>query len=160
MPDNMSRLWQRASSKFVEQLRTKDLELSTWCVLMLDGIRLSSEQAAVVALSIDREGRKHVLNFAMGSSANLEGSRELVGRIGARGFTCVHRLLAVLDDSDALRGAVLEFVLDTVGQRCLVHKQRNIKEKLSKRHWASCRDCQRVFAASKASMLAKMHLEN
>ena len=132
---NVSRLWQEAGSKFVEQLRSKDLKSSTWCALILDGIRLSSDQTAVVALGIDSEGRKHVLDFALGSGESLEVSRELVGRIVARGFRCEHRLFTVLDGSDALRGAVKELFPDAFMQRCLVHKERNIKRKLSKRHW-------------------------
>jgi putative transposase len=128
-------LWQEAGSKFIERLRSKDLTQATWCALMLDGIRLSSEQTAVVALGIDREGRKHVLDFALGSSESLEVSRELMGQIMKRGFTCKHRLFAVLDGSDALRGSVMEFFPDAIVQRCLVHTERNIKGKLSKRHW-------------------------
>lgn len=139
---NVSRLWQDAGSNLVEQLRAKDVASTTWCALMLDGIRLSKEQTAVVALGIDIEGRKHVLDFALGSSENLEVSRELMGRIVARGFTCKHRLFAVLDGSDALRSAILEFFPDAVVQRCLVHKERNIKGKLSKRNWG---DLSRLF---------------
>jgi len=52
-----------------------------------------------------------------------------------RGFTCEHRLYVVLDGSDALRGAIKEFFPDAVVQRCLIHKERNIKGKLSKRYW-------------------------
>lgn len=37
--------------------------------------------------------------------------------------------------SPALKNALLEFFPDAVVQRCLVHKERNIKSKLSKRHW-------------------------
>lgn len=140
---NVSRLWQEAGSKFIKALRGKDLAASTWCGLMLDGIRLSSEQTAVVALGIDSEGHKHVLDFALGSSESLEVSRELVSRIVRRGFACSHRLYAVLDGSDALRGAVKEFFSDAVIQRCLVHKERNIKAKLSKRHWG---DLSRLFS--------------
>ncbi len=132
---NVSRLWQDAGSKFIDALREKDLTTQTWCVLMLDGIRLSKEQVAVVAIGIDHEGRKHVLDFALGSSESLEVARELVGRIVSRGFKCDHRLFALLDGSDALRGAVKEFFPDAVVQRCLVHKERNIRGKLSKRHW-------------------------
>ena len=132
---NVSRLWQEAGSKFVEQLRAKDLRSAAWCVLMLDGIRLSKDQTAVVALGIDSEGRKHVLDFALGSSESLEVSRELMSRIVNRGFACEHRLFVVLDGSDALRGAVVEFFADAIIQRCLVHKERNIKGKLSKRYW-------------------------
>ena len=132
---NASRLWQEAGSKFIDALRGKDLTTQTWCVLMLDGIRLSKEQVAVAAIGIDHEGRKHVLDFALGSSESLEVARELVGRIVSRGFRCEHRLFALLDGSDALRGAVKEFFPDSVVQRCLVHKERNIRGKLSKRHW-------------------------
>jgi transposase-like protein len=130
-----SRLWQEAGSKFIDDLRGKDLTTQTWCVLMLDGIRLSKDQVAVAAIGIDHEGRKHVLDFALGSSESLEVARELVGRIVSRGFKCDHRLFAILDGSDALRGAVKEFFPDSVVQRCLVHKERNIRGKLSKRHW-------------------------
>ena len=44
-------------------------------------------------------------------------------------------LLSVLDGSAALRSAVKEFFPDAVVQRCLVHKERNIRSKLSKKHW-------------------------
>ena len=57
-------------------------------------------------------------------------------RLMARGFHCDRRLLAVLDGSDALRSVVKEFFPDSVIQRCLVHKERNIRSKLSKRHWS------------------------
>jgi putative transposase len=130
-----SRLWQAAGSKFIDALRGKDLTTRAWCVLMLDGIRLSKEQVAVVAIGIDHEGRKQVLDFALGSSESLEVARELVGRIMSRGFTSEQRLFALLDGSDALRSAVKEFFPDAVIQRCLVHKERNIRGKLSRRHW-------------------------
>ena len=132
---NVSRLWQEAGSKIVEKLRGKELKSKTWCALMLDGIRLSSKQTAVVALGIDSEGRKHVLDFALRSSEKLEVSRELGRRIVTRDFSYEHRLYAVLDGSDALRAAVKEFFADAIVERCVVHKERNIKGKLSKRHW-------------------------
>lgn len=132
---SVSRLWQEAGSRFVEELRGRDLRQHAWCILMLDGLRLSSDQVAVVAIGIDASGQKHVLDFALGSSESLEVSRELLSRIVARGFGCQHRLFAVLDGSDALRSAVKEFFPTSVIQRCLVHKERNIRGKLSKRHW-------------------------
>jgi transposase-like protein len=132
---NVSRLRESTGGKFIEKLRGKDLSAVTWCGLMLDGIRLSSDQTAVVALGIDNKGNKQVLDFVLGSSENSEVSRELMGRIVKRGFQCEHRLYVVLDGSDALRVAVREFFHDAIVQRCLVHKERNIKGKLSKRHW-------------------------
>ncbi len=76
---SVSRLWQEAGKKFVEQLRSKDIGETIWCGLMLDGIRLSKEQTAVVALGIDGDGDKQVLDFVLGSSESLEIARELMG---------------------------------------------------------------------------------
>ena len=56
-------------------------------------------------------------------------------RLDKRGFKCERRLFAALDGSDALRSAVKEFFPDSIVQRCLVHKERNIKSKLSKKYW-------------------------
>lgn len=88
-----------------------------------------------MALGIDAEGRKQILDFDLGNSENTEVCRGLLRRLVKRGFKCRHRLFAVLDGSDALRSALLEFFPDAVVQRCLVHKERNIKSKLLKKHW-------------------------
>ena len=132
---NVSRHWQSVGHQFVDELRSRDLSLEDWAVLMLDGIRLSKDQLAVVALGITAEGRKHVLDFELGSSENVEVAKDLMRRLDKRGFHCDRRLLAVLDGSDALRSAVKEFFSDAVVQRRLVHKERNIRSKLSKKHW-------------------------
>ncbi len=132
---NVSRYWQQAGHKFVDQLRDRDLSQFDWAVLMLDGIRLSKDQLAIVAMGITTDGHKHVLDFELGSSESAEVSRGLVRRLMKRGFHCDRRLLAVLDGSDALRSVVKEFFADSLIQRCLVHKERNIRAKLSKRHW-------------------------
>ena len=114
-----------------------------WYALMLAGIRLSKDLTTVVALGIDADGNKHVLDFVLGRSKSLDIARVLMGRDKKRGFRCEHRLHVVLDGSDALRGAVKELFNDCVVQRCLVHKGRNIKGKLSKRHWG---ELSRLFA--------------
>ena len=132
---NVSRLWQSVGHKFVDQLRSADLIEKDWAILMLDGIRLSKDQLAIVTIGITSEGHKHVLDFELGSTENAEVCRGLMRRLVKRGFHCERRLLAVLDGSDALRPVVFEFFEDVVIQRCLVHKERNIKAKLSKGLW-------------------------
>ena len=131
---NVSRHWQQAGHKFVEQLRGRDLSAFDWAVLMLDGIRLSKDQLAIAAIGITTDGHKHVLDFDLGSTENAEVCRALLRRLMRRGFHCDRRLLAVLDGSEALHSVVKEFFPDSVIQRCLVHKERNIRAKLSKRH--------------------------
>ncbi len=131
----VSRYWQQVGHQFVDKLRNRALSEFDWAVLMLDGIRLSKDQLAIVAIGITTDGYKHVLDFDLGSTENAEVCRELLRRLMARGFHCDRRLLAVLDGSDALRSVVREFFPDSVIQRCLVHKERNLRGKLSKRHW-------------------------
>ena len=133
---NVSRHWQAAGHKFVDKLRSRDLSETDWVILMLDGIRLSKDQLAIVALGVTADGHKHILDFELGSSENAEVCRALMRGLIKRGFHCDRRLFAVLDGSDALRSVVKEFFEDAVIQRCLVHKERNIRAKLSKRHWA------------------------
>lgn len=132
---NVSRLWQSVGHQFVEQLRGVDLSQKDWVILMLDGICLSKDQTAIVAIGITADGHKHVLDFDLGSTENAEVCRALMRRLMKRGFHSDRRLLAVLDGSKALRSVVKEFFQDAVIQRCLVHKERNIRSKLSKRHW-------------------------
>ena len=132
---NVSRHWQQVGHKFVDAFRSRDISKQNWVVLMLDGIRLSKDQLAIVALGITAEGFKIVLDFELGSSESAEVSKDLMRRLDKRGFQCERRLFAALDGSDALRSAVKEFFPDSVVQRCLVHKERNIKSKLSKKHW-------------------------
>ena len=133
---NVSRLWQSVGFKFVDELRGRDFSQQNWVALMLDGIRLSKDQLAIAAIGITVDGRKHVLDFELGSSESTEVARDLMSRLTKNGFHCDRRLLAVLDGSAALRSAVKEFFPDAVVQRCLVHKERNIKSKLSKKHWS------------------------
>ena len=132
---NVSRHWQSVGHKFVEELRGRDLSKENWAVVMLDGIRLSKDQLAIAAIGITAEGRKHVLDFELGSSESAEVAKDLMRRLMKRGFQCDRPLLAVLDGSDALRLAVKEFFPDAIVQRCLVHKERNVRSKLSKKHW-------------------------
>ena len=134
---NVSRYWQKVGSKFIEDLRSVDLSDEDWVILIIDGIRLSAEQLAVAAVGITARGSKHVLDFELGSSENREVCHGLMRRLIKRGFYSERPLFAVLDGSDCLRSAVKEFFPDSVIQRCLVHKERNIRAKLSKRHWGT-----------------------
>jgi len=93
---NLSRLWQEVGHQFVEELRGRDISGIDWTVLMLDGLVLSKDQTAIVAVGIDSEGRKHVLDFELGSSENKEVCRDLLSRLLKRRFSCQRRLFAVL----------------------------------------------------------------
>jgi len=134
----VSRLWQRKSAELVEQMQQADLSGLDLIVLMLDAVVLADGLVATVALGIDAEGVKHVLGFRVGSSENREVCRDLLSSLVRRGLKAPEGryLLAVLDGSEALKKALLEVYPETLIQRCLVHKERNLKGYLSKRDWA------------------------
>ena len=134
---SLSRLWQRKSIELVAQLQHSDLSEMELVILMLDGVVLSDGLVATVALGIDSEGAKRVLGFQVGSSESAEVCKDLLSNLSRRGLSAREdrRLLAVLDGSEALRKALLEIYPNTLIQRCLVHKERNLKGYLSQRHW-------------------------
>jgi transposase-like protein len=134
---NVSRLWQRKAALIVEEMQQKNLNEIDLVALMLDGVVLCRSLVATVALGIDSNGIKHILGFKVGSSENTEVCRDLLSNLQRRGLK-VHKdrkLLAVLDGSNALRNGILELFPGTIIQRCLVHKERNIRGYLPKKYW-------------------------
>jgi len=134
---SVSRLWQREGERVLEEFRARDIERDDWLVLMLDGVRLANELWAVVALGVAQDGSKHMLDFEIGASENAVVAAALCERLAERGFTPKQgcRLLCVFDGAKALRQGAKKVWGDPVFQRCLVHKERNLKRYLSKRHW-------------------------
>lgn len=132
---SVSRLWAKVGAAKVVALRARDIASQDWLVLMLDGIHLSKDQTAIVAIGITSDGEKHVLDFELGSSENYEICRDLLRRLESRGFKTEERLMAVTDGSASLKKAVLEYFPDASVQRCLVHKERNIRARLPMRDW-------------------------
>lgn len=130
----VSRLWQQEGAKCIEELRSRDLGKEDYLVLMLDGIGLGNDLCGIVALGITMDGRKQILDFQIGASENAEACSDLLARLVERGFRPRRRLLAVTDGAKALRKAVLAHWSDAFIQRCLIHKARNIKGYLSRRH--------------------------
>ena len=84
---NVSRLWQSVGHKFVDQLRGESLAEQDWVAVMLDGIRLSKDELAIVAIGITAEGHKHVLDFDLGSTENAEVCRDLMRRPDSARFS-------------------------------------------------------------------------
>lgn len=153
----ISRLWQQKSAALVEQMQQADLSGLDLVVLMLDAVVLARGLVGTVALGIDAAGAKHVLGFRVGSSENKEVCRDLLSSLNRRGLKAPQGryLLAVLDGSEALRQALLEVYPRTLIQRCLVHKERNLKGYLSKRHWGELAGLFKRLRLSQGSEQAK-----
>jgi putative transposase len=134
----VSRLWQREGSRLLEEFRSRALDSEDWLVIMLDGIRLGPELLAVVGLGITQDGRKVLLDFEIGSSESAGVCQGLLNRLVSRGFKPMagHCLFAVTDGACALKKAILDVWPDTEVQRCLVHKERNLRGYLPRSKWS------------------------
>ena len=123
-----SRYWMEATAGKIAELRERKLMQREFIGLMLDGVWLGQNAVVVVALGITREGDKVVLDFEPGASENAAVVKALVARLQARGFGPIpgHRLLVVLDGSKPLENAVLASWPESLIQRCVVHKERNL----------------------------------
>ena len=130
----ISEQWIERSAEKLEEFRSRPLAEDGYVALMIDGVFLSKDQTAMVALGIREDGSKEMLDFKVGSSESTELAKALIGSLVKRGFKCVaKRLLVVLDYSNALENAVLAYYPTAIIQRCLVHKERNLQSDLSKR---------------------------
>jgi transposase-like protein len=131
-----SRLWAEEGLRRLDELRGRELSGEDFFCLMLDGVVLSEDLTALVALGITVDGRKMMLDFEIGSSENQEVCESLLNRLLRRGFEDPkeRRLLVVLDGSVPLRKGVLRRFDNPVLQRCQIHKQRNIRGVLSRKH--------------------------
>ena len=134
---SVSRLWVQEGAKLLVEFRARDIQRDDWLVLMLDGICLANELWAVVALAVAEDGTKHLLDFEIGASENATVATTLCERLAERGFAPQpgRLLLCVFDGASALRKAAKKVWGDPVFQRCLVHKERNLRKYLSRRHW-------------------------
>ena len=144
----LSRLWQEAGREKLAELRHRSLAKDDegkpmdWLALMLDGVVLADDLVALVAVGILVDGRKRVLDFELGASESLATAQALVGRLIQRGFRAAadRPLLVVLDGSTALRRATTSHFPNARIQRCLVHKERNVKRYLPRRYWEELHD--------------------
>lgn len=134
---SISRLFVQEGARIFEEFRERDIVRKDWLVLMLDGVRLAHELWAVVALGVAEDGTKRMLDFEVGASENAQVTTTLTSRLAERGFGpkkgC--RLLCVFDGSKALRKATKKLWPRAIFQRCLVHKERNLRRYLAKRDW-------------------------
>jgi len=144
----VSRLWRQVGREKFSELRHRPVNVDSrgeprdWLALMVDGIELADDLVAVLAVGTTTEGQKVVLDFELGASENVTTASALVTRLVKRGFASGGQrpLLVVLDGSDALRKAVLKHFPQARIQRCLVHKERNLKRYLPRRHWPELHD--------------------
>jgi len=131
---SVSRHWKAASQKQLKQLLERRLGELNLCVLLLDGKEFH-DFTLIVALGVDRQGRKHLLGLWSGATENAAVCGALLDDLIARGLSADNPYLFILDGAKALKKAVASrFGVLTLIQRCRVHKKRNIQKHLPKKY--------------------------
>lgn len=125
-------MWIEATAAGLLAFRARAMPAKPCFCLMFDGVWLGREKAIIVALGVDEDGDKHVLDFEVGASESAEVCTALINRLKARGLRTTERTLVVLDGSRALKSAVLKAWPNCVLQACLVHFERTLYPYLRK----------------------------
>jgi putative transposase len=129
----VSRAFVAKTSENLELLMSRSLADVRLAVLMIDGIDLKG-RTNVVALGISTDGVKTPLGLWEGSSENAAVATALLSDLVARGLDVEQGVLCVLDGSKALRKAVRDVLgTHTPVQRCVRHKERNVRDHLPER---------------------------
>ena len=158
----VSRRFVAATETALAELMGADLSGLDLVALMVDGVHFAGH-CCVIALGIDIEGNKHPLALEEGDTENTTLVRDLIVGLRERGLDVTRPILAVLDGSKALSGAVRAVFDHPVIARCQLHKIRNVEDKLpddvasvvAKRMRAAYRDPDALAAQGRLEALAK-----
>ena len=130
-----SRMWYEKSVEQLDYLRSRSLKEYDILALMIDGVRLADGIWILVAMGIDVDGNKIMLDFEEGSSESAAVVSDLIQRLKDRGVSSTKErpLLVVRDGSAAIKKAVTKHWPNAIQQECLIHMQRHTRDKLRTR---------------------------
>jgi len=131
---SVSRHFVKATAEQMREFLERDLTGLDLVAIFIDGIAFKGH-LVVVALGLDKGGRKYVLGLWQGATENATVCTSLLEDIARRGLNTGKDYLFVLDGSKALRSAVSKmFGSDAAVQRCQQHKRRNVLDHLPEEH--------------------------
>jgi len=119
---SISRHFVKTTAEQMREFMERDLSGLELCALFIDGIEFNG-QMLVVALGLDKKGKKHILGLWQGGYRELRSLyQSVLDDIERRGLDMGRDYLFVFDGSKALRSAVTrKFGSDVLVQRCQQH---------------------------------------
>ena len=131
---SVSRHFVKATAEQMREFLERDLSGLDLVAIFVDGIEFKGH-LLVVAMGLDRDGRKHILGLCQGATENAEVCTALFEDMARRGLNTGKDYLFVLDGAKALRAAVTRmFGTEAQVQRCQAHKRRNVLKHLPEKH--------------------------
>jgi transposase-like protein len=126
----LSRKLIAAGAKLLQGLMSRSLEALSILVVYIDGVVVAGH-SVVVAIGVDSQGAKHLLELTLGATENATVVKDLLADLVKRGLDPECKRLFVVDGSKALRAAIeRSFGAAGLVQRCRVHKLRNVLDYL------------------------------
>jgi transposase-like protein len=130
----ISKHFVKATAEQMREFMERDLSALDLCAIFIDGIEFK-RQMLVVALGLDKKGKKYILGLWQGATENATVCTNLLNDTERRGLDVGKDYLFVLDGSKALRSSVArKFGRDVLMQRCQQHKRRNVRDHLQPEH--------------------------
>jgi putative transposase len=126
----VSRRFARDTQALLEEQLARPLQGERYLALFLDGVQWGAHQI-LVALGLTAAGEKQVLGLREGDSENSAVCGALLEDLVARGLSTESGLLAVVDGGKGWAAGIARvFGARVLVQRCVVHKARNVMDKL------------------------------
>lgn len=155
---------QRLAIKFqrdFEAFGRRDLSKSRYSYVWADGVYLKagleSEKAAILVLmGVNEEGRKELISVMEGYRESYESWREIWRGVKERRMAAP--LLVIGDGIAGLWKALAEVYPSSKGQRCWVHKMRNVVDKVPKAKQEEVLERLRVAYQTDTREKAEQHL--
>lgn len=133
-PSSVSRHLVQATARKIKEFMERDLSSIDLFVLFLDTVHRGGV-AFVVALGLDRNGKKWNLGFWEGATENHALCQSLLSDLESRGLKLSRGILFITDGGGGIIKCLKEkYGKDLIHQRCTIHKDRNIQNHLPKRY--------------------------
>ncbi len=133
-PSSVSRHLVQATARKIKEFMERDLSSIDLFAMFLDTVHRGGV-AFVVALGLDRNGKKWNLGFWEGATENHDLCQSLLSDLESRGLKLSRRVLFITDGGGGIIKCLKEtYGKDLIHQRCTIHKDRNIQNHLPKRY--------------------------
>lgn len=154
----VSRNFVAKTQEQLEEFLSTPLDELDLPVIMVDAVHFK-DHVLLVALGIDRDGRKHVLGLKEGTTESEGAGRSLFRDLIERGLNVEVPRLFVIDGAKGLRKAIRGvFGAWALIARCREHKMRNVADHLPKGKRAYVRAAMRKAYNSKTAAEGKKRL--
>lgn len=133
-PSSVSRHVVQATARKIKDFMERDLSPIDLFAVFLDTIHRGGV-AFVVALGLDKSGKKWNLGFWEAATDNHVLCQSLLSDLDSRGLKLFRDVLFITDGGGGIIKCLKErYGKDLIHQRCTIHKDRNIQDHLPKRY--------------------------